>query len=239
MRKRLTKMMPLLWHLTANINYFFQQLWFLHVVLRYYTTRTEQMKSDFFFSCIQQISFMHSTWWNKRWKYCLCIQTACGPRYVSVEPESGCASSSSSSTKLRPLTQPTSQTCACTHTDIEMQFCCVGEDGPFWVWEAKWVTEKEAVFKRTWRKYKLRTTLRLPKNHSKASHSPHQPWKNLTFSKRKQKWQGRGKRGGREGALSRDVIHTATYIFLLFPTTDGRKEEGFLSLEHTYWGISC
>lgn len=89
------------------------------------TTQQGQNKwSLIFFSCIQQISFMHSTWWNKRWKYCLCIKAACRPRYVSVEPESGCASSSFSSTKLRPLTQPTSQTCVHTHRHRDAILLC-------------------------------------------------------------------------------------------------------------------
>lgn len=87
---------------------------------------------------------------------------------------------------------------------------------------------KRAAFKHKWTKYRLLTKLRLPKNHSKASHPPHQPWKTLNFGKRKQKWQKGG--GDREEALSRDVIHTATYIFLLFLTTDKCAKGGRLSL---------
>lgn len=52
--------------------------------------------------------------------------------------------------------------------------------------------------------------------------------KTLSFDWIKHKWQHRGKRGDGEEALSRYVIHTATYIFQMFPTTDKCAEGGRL-----------
>lgn len=97
------------------------------------------------------------------------------------EPESGCASSYFSSTKLRPLTQPTSQTCA-THTYKQKRHTPI-----VWV----------KVF---------RLFLGVKR-------------KNLRVTRKKPNKSGEN-RGATEEALSGDMIHTATYIFLLFPTTD-------------------
>lgn len=99
--------------------------------------------------------------------------------WARVSPE--CASSYLSSTKLRPLTQPTSQTCA-PHTYHQK-----GHTPIVWVK----VFQLFLCVKR----------------------------KNLKVSRKKTLESGE-KRGAREEALSGDMIHTATYIFLLFPTTD-------------------
>ncbi len=142
-----------------------------------------------------------------------------------------------SSTKLRPLSQPTShthtdthrhtharahkrthrQTHTDTHTDTDTLLLCGFKEQPLNVNEEN----------------TLLTKLRLPHNHNKASHPPHQPWKNLNFGKRKHKRQDREKRD-REEALSRDVIHIATFIFLFFPATYNCARGGRLCLANIH-----
>lgn len=142
------------------------------------------------------------------------------------QDHSGCAASYFSSTKLRPLTQLTSQ----RHTPVVWVKDFPGEQSKVGNW-------KGAAFKHQRRKYELLTKLRLPKNHSGPSHSPHQPWKTLNFGKRKQKWQDGGKRQGGGTEQRRD-----TYSHLYFPSLSyhrqvciGRKAlSPFLSLSWTH-----
>lgn len=117
-----------------------------------------------------------------------------------------------SSTKLRPLAQPTSHLCA--HTDKHKDTLCGFKEQLFNISE-----ENTLLY-----------MLRLLQNHSKASPSTSALENPELWQKKTKKFLDGGKRGDREEAWSRDVTHAVTYIFLFFPTTDNCEEGGGLRL---------